>query len=135
MNTIDTNRENEAKDLATDNGVKKANVTLAELLFMADDNIQKTFEVMGTTPRIHFNLGKDHVILQPNINHHTVHRNEQVYVKLKEFYSDSTKKEEWGELALKDNFICKDFVVASESEENKENIHPVILTGTSIYSF
>lgn len=129
------NIQNESTDLAKDNGVKKANVKLAELLFMADDNIQEVCQGMDMTPRIHFKLGKDHVILQPNINHHTVHRNEGVYLNLKELYSDPDKKEEWGELASNYKFLCKDFVVVSESEENKENIHPVILTGTSIYSF
>lgn len=134
MNTIDMNRQNESKELAKDKGVKTANVTLAELLW-ADNYVKEVCNEMVTTPRIHFKLGEDHVILQPNINHHTVYRNERVYVNLKELFSDPNKKEDWGELASDNKFLCKDFVVISKSEENKENIHPVILTGRSIYSF
>lgn len=124
------NRQKESKDVAKDEQaeIKMADVTLAELLYWEDEDIRKSNEKQTLHPCVQFKLGKDHVILQPDINHHTVNKNEQVYENLKKVYSDPTKANELKELALSKRFLCKDFVIG-ESEEYKENIHPVVLTG------
>lgn len=127
---MDSNRQNESKDLAKDEqwGIETTEVTLAELL---DDIIPSDEK---RKPRARFKLTKDFVILQPNINHHTVNRNNKVYENLKQTYTgqDAAKLKK---LVSDTTFYCKDFVISKESEENGENINPVVLTGRSIYSF